>query len=147
MLKLSPRLQSSSSPFTGSARQKQPKLHLFLGFNLTFCGLAAPFPPPSIQMETPPLVISAASVLKELCYQNKEELQAGFITAGWDSRKGPQVRRACRRRAERQRRPRGCSTMSPPGCSSGLRGVSGGDAGQAAGHHRRFGQHFHLWIR
>lgn len=45
----------------------------------------------SIQMETPPLVISAASVLKELCYQNKEELQAGFITAGWDSRDGPQV--------------------------------------------------------
>lgn len=42
-------------------------------------------------METPPLVISAASVLKELCYQNKEELQAGFITAGWDSREGPQV--------------------------------------------------------
>ncbi|TNM93168.1 hypothetical protein fugu_018570 [Takifugu bimaculatus] len=45
----------------------------------------------SVQMETPPLVISAASVLKELCYQNKEELQAGFITAGWDSRTGPQV--------------------------------------------------------
>lgn len=42
-------------------------------------------------METPPLVISAASVLKELCYQNKEELQAGFITAGWDSKDGPQV--------------------------------------------------------
>lgn len=47
---------------------------------------------PSVQMETPPLVISAASVLKELCYQNKEELQAGFIVAGWDSRQGPQVR-------------------------------------------------------
>ncbi|XP_010747118.2 proteasome 20S subunit beta 12 [Larimichthys crocea] len=45
----------------------------------------------SVQMETPPLVISAASVLKELCYKNKDELQAGFITAGWDRKKGPQV--------------------------------------------------------
>ncbi|NP_001188447.1 proteasome subunit, beta type 9-like [Oryzias latipes] len=45
----------------------------------------------SIQMESPPLVISAASVLKQLCYNNKEELQAGFITAGWDKKKGPQV--------------------------------------------------------
>nr|ACO08815.1 Proteasome subunit beta type 6 precursor [Oncorhynchus mykiss] len=34
----------------------------------------------SIQMESPPLVKAAASVLKELCYNNKEELQAGFIT-------------------------------------------------------------------
>lgn len=42
-------------------------------------------------MEDPPLVIAAASVLKELCYKNKEELQAGFITAGWDKKKGPQV--------------------------------------------------------
>ncbi|KAM9838529.1 proteasome 20S subunit beta 12 [Aulostomus maculatus] len=45
----------------------------------------------SVQMEAPPLVIAAASVLKELCYRNKEELQAGFITAGWDSKEGPQV--------------------------------------------------------
>ncbi|XP_062265307.1 proteasome 20S subunit beta 12 [Platichthys flesus] len=45
----------------------------------------------SVQMETPPLVIAAASVLKELCYNNKEELQAGFITAGWDKKDGPQV--------------------------------------------------------
>ncbi|XP_062292077.1 proteasome 20S subunit beta 12 [Scomber scombrus] len=45
----------------------------------------------SVQMESPPLVIAAASVLKELCYQNKDDLQAGFITAGWDRKKGPQV--------------------------------------------------------
>uniref|UniRef100_A0AAY4CNA0 Proteasome subunit beta n=2 Tax=Denticeps clupeoides TaxID=299321 RepID=A0AAY4CNA0_9TELE len=45
----------------------------------------------SIQMESPPLVKAAASVLKELCYRNKDELQAGFITAGWDKKKGPQV--------------------------------------------------------
>lgn len=46
----------------------------------------------SIQMESPPLVVSAASVLKDLCFKNREELQAGFITAGWDCKKGPQVR-------------------------------------------------------
>ncbi|MEQ2185655.1 Proteasome subunit beta type-6-B like protein [Goodea atripinnis] len=45
----------------------------------------------SVQMEDPPLVIAAASVLKDLCFKNKEELQAGFITAGWDKKKGPQV--------------------------------------------------------
>ncbi|XP_041932350.1 proteasome 20S subunit beta 12 [Alosa sapidissima] len=45
----------------------------------------------SIQMESPPLVKAAASVMKELCYHNKDELQAGFITAGWDRKKGPQV--------------------------------------------------------
>ncbi|CAL1583609.1 unnamed protein product [Knipowitschia caucasica] len=45
----------------------------------------------SVQMQSPPQVIAAASVLKELCYNNKDELQAGFITAGWDRRKGPQV--------------------------------------------------------
>lgn len=42
-------------------------------------------------MESPPLVIAAASVLKELCYKNKDELQAGFLTAGWDSKEGAQV--------------------------------------------------------
>lgn len=26
-----------------------------------------------------------------MCYKNREELQAGFITAGWDRKKGPQV--------------------------------------------------------
>ncbi|XP_042611620.1 proteasome subunit beta type-6-B like protein [Cyprinus carpio] len=46
----------------------------------------------SIQMESPPLVKAAASIMRgELCYNNKEELQAGFITAGWDRKKGPQV--------------------------------------------------------
>lgn len=44
-----------------------------------------------VQMESPPLVIAAASVLQELCYKNKDELQAGFLTAGWDKKKGPQV--------------------------------------------------------
>ncbi|KAM9386183.1 proteasome 20S subunit beta 12 [Pholidichthys leucotaenia] len=45
----------------------------------------------SVQMESPPQVIAAASVLKDLCYSSKEELKAGFMTAGWDRKKGPQV--------------------------------------------------------
>ncbi|XP_053719136.1 proteasome 20S subunit beta 12 [Synchiropus splendidus] len=45
----------------------------------------------SVQMERPPLVIAAATVMRELCYNNKEELQAGFITAGWDRKDGAQV--------------------------------------------------------
>ncbi|CAL8299756.1 unnamed protein product [Lota lota] len=45
----------------------------------------------SVQMEGPPRVIAAASLLKKLCYQTKDELQAGFITAGWDPQNGPQV--------------------------------------------------------
>ena len=36
-------------------------------------------------------MIAAASLLRKLCYHNKDELQAGFITAGWDPHKGPQV--------------------------------------------------------
>lgn len=47
-------------------------------------------------METPPLVIAAASVLKDLCYKTKDELQAGFLTAGWDQKNGPQVKRHIR---------------------------------------------------
>lgn len=52
------------------------------------------FPMPSlssIQMGSPPLVKAAATVLKDLCYSNREDLSAGFITAGWDKKKGPQV--------------------------------------------------------
>lgn len=45
----------------------------------------------SIQMDEPPLVMAAASIMQELCYQHREELSAGFITAGWDRKKGPQV--------------------------------------------------------
>uniref|UniRef100_A0A3Q4I0J5 proteasome endopeptidase complex n=1 Tax=Neolamprologus brichardi TaxID=32507 RepID=A0A3Q4I0J5_NEOBR len=45
----------------------------------------------SVQMESPPRVMAAASVLRDLCYKNREELQAGFMTAGWDKKNGPQV--------------------------------------------------------
>lgn len=92
MLKLSPRLQSSISPFTGPTDHNTHKgAPCFSNANHIWPSALFLRPSCSVQMETPPLVISAASVLKELCYQNKEELQAGFITAGWDSRKGPQV--------------------------------------------------------
>nr|ACO07455.1 Proteasome subunit beta type 9 precursor [Oncorhynchus mykiss] len=73
----------------------------------------------SIQMESPPLVKATASVLRELCYNNKEELQAGFITAGWDRKKGPQV-----------------YTVGP-----------GRYVTQSAVHHRRIRQHIHLRLR
>lgn len=56
------------------------------GSSLTSC---------SVQMESPPQVIAAASVLKDLCYKNKDELQAGFLTAGWDKKNGPQVADQC----------------------------------------------------
>lgn len=49
----------------------------------------------SVQMESPPRVMAAASVLKDLCYKNREELQAGFMTAGWDNKNGPQVGDLC----------------------------------------------------
>ncbi|ROL45041.1 Proteasome subunit beta type-6-B like protein [Anabarilius grahami] len=42
-------------------------------------------------MDDPPLVLAAASIMQELCYQHREDLSAGFITAGWDKKKGPQV--------------------------------------------------------
>lgn len=45
----------------------------------------------SMQMGEPPLVKSVASIMREFCYDNKEELSAGFIVAGWDRRRGPQV--------------------------------------------------------
>uniref|UniRef100_A0A3Q1H782 proteasome endopeptidase complex n=1 Tax=Acanthochromis polyacanthus TaxID=80966 RepID=A0A3Q1H782_9TELE len=43
----------------------------------------------SVQMESPPLVIAAASV--NISYKYKEELSAHLIVAGWDRRDGGQV--------------------------------------------------------
>ena len=34
---------------------------------------------------------TAASLLKEMCYQYREDLMAGIITEGWDSQEGGQV--------------------------------------------------------
>ncbi|XP_036371985.1 proteasome 20S subunit beta 12 [Megalops cyprinoides] len=45
----------------------------------------------SMQMGEPPLVQSAASIMREFCYNHRDELSAGFIVAGWDRKRGPQV--------------------------------------------------------
>ena len=38
-----------------------------------------------------PLVKTAATLFQQMCYQNKNMLQAGIICAGWDSRNGGSV--------------------------------------------------------
>ncbi|OCT59522.1 hypothetical protein XELAEV_18000944mg [Xenopus laevis] len=45
----------------------------------------------SIELEGPPLVHTAASLFKEMCYRYREDLMAGIIVAGWDKRRGGQV--------------------------------------------------------
>ncbi|VVC32648.1 Proteasome, subunit alpha/beta,Peptidase T1A, proteasome beta-subunit,Proteasome B-type [Cinara cedri] len=45
----------------------------------------------SIQMGEPPLVKAAASVFRNLIYENRHQLTAGVIVAGWDKRFGGQV--------------------------------------------------------
>jgi len=42
-------------------------------------------------MDEPPLVRAAANVFKNLIYENRHQLTAGVIVAGWDSRLGGQV--------------------------------------------------------
>jgi len=42
-------------------------------------------------MDEPPLVRAAANVFKNLIYENRHQLIAGVIVAGWDSRFGGQV--------------------------------------------------------
>uniref|UniRef100_A0A671N451 Proteasome subunit beta n=1 Tax=Sinocyclocheilus anshuiensis TaxID=1608454 RepID=A0A671N451_9TELE len=44
-----------------------------------------------MQMEEPPLVKSAAAIMRSFCYTHRDELSAGFIVAGWDRKNGPQV--------------------------------------------------------
>uniref|UniRef100_A0A671N1A1 Proteasome subunit beta n=1 Tax=Sinocyclocheilus anshuiensis TaxID=1608454 RepID=A0A671N1A1_9TELE len=39
----------------------------------------------------PPLVKSAAAIMRSFCYTHRDELSAGFIVAGWDRKNGPQV--------------------------------------------------------
>uniref|UniRef100_A0A8C9JWS2 proteasome endopeptidase complex n=1 Tax=Panthera tigris altaica TaxID=74533 RepID=A0A8C9JWS2_PANTA len=45
----------------------------------------------SIELNEPPLLYTAASLFKEMCYLYQEELMAGIITAGWDPQEGGQV--------------------------------------------------------
>lgn len=49
--------------------------------------------PASIELNEPPLVHTAASLFKEMCYRYREDLMAGIIIAGWDPQEGGQVRR------------------------------------------------------
>ena len=45
------------------------------------------------RMETgeEPLVKTAASVFRNLCYNNRDSLSAGILVAGWDKQEGGQV--------------------------------------------------------
>uniref|UniRef100_A0A670KLZ0 Proteasome subunit beta n=1 Tax=Podarcis muralis TaxID=64176 RepID=A0A670KLZ0_PODMU len=45
----------------------------------------------SIELDERPLVHTAASLFKEMCYRYREDLTAGILVAGWDKRKGGQV--------------------------------------------------------
>ncbi|KAH8551580.1 proteasome subunit beta type-6 [Umbelopsis sp. PMI_123] len=45
----------------------------------------------SVQQDEPPTVNVAATLFQELCYQNKDQLSAGIIVAGWDKKKGGTV--------------------------------------------------------
>lgn len=42
-------------------------------------------------MGEPPLVRAAASVFRNLIYENRHQLTAGVIVAGWDKKFGGQV--------------------------------------------------------
>ncbi|THV08710.1 N-terminal nucleophile aminohydrolase [Dendrothele bispora CBS 962.96] len=42
-------------------------------------------------MGTPPAVPVAAAIMEKMCYQNKDQLSAGIIVAGWDKQNGPGV--------------------------------------------------------
>lgn len=43
-------------------------------------------------MEEDPLVLAAASLVKNISYKYREELSAHLMVAGWDHKKGGQVR-------------------------------------------------------
>ncbi|XP_072844065.2 proteasome subunit beta type-9 [Pogona vitticeps] len=45
----------------------------------------------SLDVDGPPQVLAAATVVKNISYKYKEELSAHLIVAGWDPRKGGQV--------------------------------------------------------
>lgn len=44
-----------------------------------------------MQLGGPPKVATAAALFRQLCYENKKNLTAGIIVAGWDLKKGGQV--------------------------------------------------------
>lgn len=46
---------------------------------------------PRQQFGHPPSVSIAANVFQKICYENKDQLSAGIIVAGWDKEDGPSV--------------------------------------------------------
>lgn len=40
---------------------------------------------------SPPSVATAAALFEKLCYENKDQLSAGIIVAGWDKENGGSV--------------------------------------------------------
>ncbi|XP_016116478.1 proteasome subunit beta type-6-like [Sinocyclocheilus grahami] len=58
----------------------------FWVLTLVFCGVSV-----SIELDEAPLVQTAASLFRDMCYRYREELMAGIIVAGWDPRRGGQV--------------------------------------------------------
>jgi len=46
----------------------------------------------SLEQGEPPLVETAANIFRQLCYDYRDQLTAGIIVAGWDKRKGGQVK-------------------------------------------------------
>lgn len=46
---------------------------------------------PSVNENEAPSVRTAAALFQEMCYQNKDNLSAGIIVAGWDKKDGPSV--------------------------------------------------------
>uniref|UniRef100_A0A803T046 Proteasome subunit beta type-9 n=1 Tax=Anolis carolinensis TaxID=28377 RepID=A0A803T046_ANOCA len=57
----------------------------FFFFIFHFCLLG------SLNMDEPPLVLAAATLVKNISYKYKEELSAHLMVAGWDPRRGGQV--------------------------------------------------------
>lgn len=57
----------------------------------------------SIELDEAPLVQTAASLFRDMCYRYREELMAGIIVAGWDRRRGGQVRLQRSRQSRRRR--------------------------------------------
>ena len=45
----------------------------------------------SIELGEEPLVNTAASLFRQVCYEYRDSLVAGIICAGWDKKKGGQV--------------------------------------------------------
>lgn len=65
---------------------------LFFAFDLSsFRPSFRPFDNPRTQHQQHPKVSTIANLFREICYQNKQNLMAGIIVAGWDKYHGGQV--------------------------------------------------------